>query len=103
MAETSKEELMTEEFEMKVEKASITGNSLPLTLVEEMSIVYIKEEDAKIEGIIIRNNNILKIKYNFQSFFFFKLPLLMMMMILPCQNLNIHVMNVSILRQYGPT
>ena len=72
MAETSKEEWLTEEFEMKVEKASITGNSLPLTLVEEMSIVYIKEEDAKIEGIIIRNNNILKIKYNFQSFYFFQ-------------------------------
>ena len=55
MAESIKEELMPEEFEMKRGKGYIKENPSTLTPVEDISTVYVQEEDVKMEGII-RNN-----------------------------------------------
>ena len=58
MGEQIEEEFIMNEFNMKGEKASIKGNSSTLTPVEDISTVYVKEEDVKMEGII-RNNKIM--------------------------------------------
>ena len=58
MGEQIVEEFIMNEFNMKGEKASIKGNSSTLTPVEDISTVYVKEEDVKMEGII-RNNKIM--------------------------------------------
>ena len=62
MGEQIEEEFIMNEFNMKGEKASIKGNSSTLTPVEDISTVYVKEEDVKMEGII-RNNKIMIEKY----------------------------------------
>ena len=62
MGEQIEEEFIMNEFNMKGEKASIKGNSSTLTPVEDISTVYVKEEDVKMEGII-RNNKRMIEKY----------------------------------------
>ena len=52
MAESIKEELMPEELEMKGGKGSIKENSSILTPIEDISTVYVQEEDVKMEGKI---------------------------------------------------
>ena len=52
MAESIKEELMPEELEMKGGKGSIKENSSTLTHIEDISTVYVQEEDVKMEGKI---------------------------------------------------